>query len=143
MNMKEQIAAARDTVIKALTAPTPPPIIGLDLDGVIDENVWFFSFLTNSWPGDVFIITYRDDRKKAEADLGKYGIKYKELVLVNSFEEKAKVIDRLGIDVYFEDQDEIIRTISEKTTVLKMRNGGNYDAEQRKWLYSSVTGRLV
>ena len=65
MITKEQIAAARDALVKALTVPTLPPIIGLDLDGTIDENVWFFSFLTNKWPGDVYIITYRDDRAKA------------------------------------------------------------------------------
>lgn len=129
--------------MKALTVPTPPPVIGLDLDGTIDENVWFFSFLTQSWPGDVYIITYRDDRAKAVADLAKFGIRYKELVLVNSFKEKADVISRLGIDVYFDDQDECLADIGEKTSVLKMRNGGNFDAEQRKWLYSAATGRLV
>ena len=74
------------------------------------------------------------------ADLGKFGIRYKELVLVNSFAEKAEVIARLGIDVYFDDQDEILQHIGANVTVLKMRNGGNYDAEQRKWLYMQPPG---
>jgi hypothetical protein len=40
--------------------------LGLDLDGLIDENANFFGVLSNVWPGDVYVITYRDDRDKAQ-----------------------------------------------------------------------------
>jgi hypothetical protein len=33
--------------------------------------------------------------------------------------------------------------VPEGVTILKIRNGGNYDFEERKWLYSEQTGRLV
>ncbi len=108
MITKEQIATARDTLVKALTAPTPSPVIGLDLEGTIDENVWFFSFLTNSWPGEVFVIAHRSDRVNALANLGKFGIRYTDVVLVNSLAEKAEAIARLGIHVYF-DGHEVLR----------------------------------
>lgn len=108
MNMKGQLAAARDTLVKALTSPTSPPVIGVDLNGTIDENVWFFSFLANSWPGEIYVFACRRDRLKAVADLGKFGIKYTDVVLVNSFAEKTEAIARLGINVYF-DGHEVLR----------------------------------
>lgn len=33
--------------------------------------------------------------------------------------------------------------IPEDITVLKIRNGGNFDAESRQWLYSAATGRQI
>jgi hypothetical protein len=121
----------------------PVQTLGLDLDGVIDENAHFFGVLSNVWPGDVYVITYRDDRDKAVADLARFGIKFKDVILVNSFAEKADVIARLDIDVYIDDQDEVLMHVPESVTVLKMRNGGNYDGDDRKWLYSKLTGRPV
>lgn len=141
--LKQQVRHAADVLTKALTHPEKGVILDLDLDGVIDENAAFFSTLAKCWPGDVFIVTFRDDRDKAVADLERLGVKYTDLILVNSFAEKADVIARLAIDVYIDDQDEIIRTIPENVTVLKMRNGGNYDAAERKWLYGEMTDRLV
>jgi hypothetical protein len=141
--VKQQVRQAADVLIKALTVPAKPPALGLDLDGVIDENAKFFGVLTEVWPGDVFIITFRDDKTKAISDLARLGIKYTDVVLVNSFAEKADVIARLAIDVFIDDQDETLVHIPETVTVLKMRNGGNYDHHEQKWLYSKITGRPV
>jgi|SRR5581483_4168934 len=143
MKMKEQLTVARDSLVTALTHPEKPISIGLDLDGVIDEAAPFFAVLTASWPGDVFVITYRDDRDKVVADLGRFGIKYTDVILVNSFEEKAKVIERLAIDVYIDDQPEVLMHLPQGVTVLMMRNGGNYDDAEKKWLFSATTGRLI
>jgi hypothetical protein len=33
--------------------------------------------------------------------------------------------------------------IPKGVTVLKIRNGGNFDFESRKWLFSDVTGRVI
>jgi hypothetical protein len=138
---KKVIRQTADQVVESLTVPTQT--LGLDLDGVIDENANFFSVLSSVWPGDIYVITYRDDREKTVADLAKHGIKYKDVILVNSFAEKADVIARLGITVYFDDQDEVLMHVPISVTVLKLRNGGNYDAAEKKWLYSRVTGRPV
>lgn len=143
MITKEQIATARDVLVKALTHPEKPPSLGLDLDGVLDENPKFFSILTDVWPGDVFIITFRDDKAKAIADLARLGIKYTAMILVNSFAEKADVIARLAIDVYIDDQPEVLMHLPEGVSVLMMRNGGNFDYAKKKWLYCGVTGRQV
>ena len=60
--------------------------------------------MTNRWPGKVFVITYRDDQEKAARLLADYHIRWDEIILVNSFDEKAKVIADKGILVSFDDQ---------------------------------------
>lgn len=128
---------------KSLGGELPYPSIGLDLDGTIDECPTFFGWLASNWPGKVFIITYRSDRSKAEADLAKHQIRYDELILVKSFGEKAEVIVQQGISFYFDDQDEMMIDIPENRTVFKIRNGGNFCYETKRWLYSEQTGRTV
>ena len=115
----------------------------MDLDGTIDEAPIFFTLLCNRWPGDVVIVTYRTDRESAVRDLEKFDIRYDEIILVNSLEDKARVIRERGIAVYFDDQDECLKDIPDTVSVLKVRNGGNFDEETRRWLYSEQTGQLV
>ncbi len=115
--------------------------LGLDLDGTITENPHLFSILSHSWPANVYIITYRNDLAKTKAELNEFGIFFNEVILVKSLSEKAKHIQELNISVYFDDQDEVLNTIPESVTVLKLRNGGNYS--NGLWLYSNQTGRLV
>src|SRR5262249_32084215 len=89
------------------------PSIGIDLDGTIDEAPEFFRILTNLWPGRIYVITYRDDYARAVADVQLHGVKYDQVVLVNSFREKAVRIAELGISVYFDDMDEMLMHIPE------------------------------
>ena len=62
---------------------------------------------------------------------------------MKSLDGKAEVIVRERISVFFDDQPECLRDIPETTHVLLMRNGGNFDFEQRKWVLSNRTGRLL
>lgn len=119
------------------------PAIAFDLDGTIDEAPDLFRILAECWPGRVYIITYRNDRAKAEQDVAKFGIKCDDVILVSNFAEKAKVIAERQISLYFDDQDEILMHIPESVTVLKIRNGGNFDFDAKKWLFSKHTGRIV
>jgi uncharacterized HAD superfamily protein len=121
----------------------PSPSIGIDLDGTIDESPVFFSLLTNLWPGQVYIITYRNDLLGIANDLAKYNIKYTDIITVNSFPQKAKEIDRLGISVFFDDMDEVLKHIKSNVTVLKIRNEGNFDYDDKRWVYSEDTGRQI
>jgi hypothetical protein len=124
-------------------APCAAPPLGLDLDGTLDEHRAFFATLSHLWPGKVYVITYRDSRVKAEADLARLGIRFDEVVVVNAFEQKAREIARLGIAAYFDDQDEVLRHVPEGVTVFKVRNGGNFDFEDARWLYSRKTGKSI
>ena len=118
----------------------PAPALGLDLDGTIDENPAFFAHLAALWPAPVTVITYRRDREKAVADLARLGVRYDELVLVDRMDAKAAAIAERGIGVYVDDQDEMTANVPEGVTVLKLRNGGNFDYDGRRYYYSDRTG---
>ena len=114
---------------------TPHPTPGIDLDGCVDEAPTFFSILTNS------CITYQDDREKADHVLMKYRIRWDELILVNSFEEKAAFSQ--GYRHYFDDQPEMLKDIPQGVKVMLVRNEGNYDFDTKKWLLSKHTGKII
>jgi hypothetical protein len=119
------------------------PSLGVDLDGCVDEAPIFFGTLTKTWPGKVLVITYRDDRGKAEQFLKQHGIRWDELILVNSFDEKARVIAEKGIGIYFDDQPEMLKDIPQGVAVMLVRNEGNYDFESKKWMMSKNTGKII
>jgi len=114
------------------------PTLGIDLDGTIDEYPLFFRTLSNSWPGRVVIITYRKNQAAAEERAKEFGIKFDELILATSMDDKAKIIKRENIGAFFDDMDEFITHIPDSVPVFKVRNGGNF--ENGKWIYSSATG---
>ena len=122
---------------------TPQPSLGIDLDGCVDECPLFFQVLTHCWPGKVYVLTYRKDREKTIQDLAEFDIKYDELILVDSFDAKAEVIKKEGILVYFDDQPEMLKNVTPKTNVMLVRNGGNFDFDDKKWMLSEKTGKLI
>lgn len=124
-------------------ANQPPPTLGIDLDGCVDESPIFFRTLTHAWPGDVIVVTFRDDRDKAIADLQTHGIRYTRVVLVKSFDAKADVIAEHGICFYIDDQPEMLKNVPAGVSVMLFRNEGNFDFEDRKWMLSNKTGKLV
>ncbi len=140
--MRSDRIKATVAALKNLT-DIPHPSLGIDLDGCVDECPIFFNVLTNFWPGKVFVLTFRDDRKQAEADLTKYGINYDQLILVDSFDGKAEAILREGILVYFDDQPEMLKNIPPLVNVMLVRNDGNFCFTDRLWMLSDKTGRLA
>ena len=121
----------------------PHPRLGLDLDGLFDEYPLFFKTIAQSWPGKVYIITYRDNRKVTEEFLKREAIRCDELILVSTFEEKAEVIKREGIGLYYDDQPEMLQNIPPTCAVMLVRNGGNFDFEDKKWVFSRKTGKMI
>lgn len=119
------------------------PTLGLDIDGVITDAPEFFSAWSHSWPGRVVVITFRQDRETAIRDLNEMKIRYDQLHLVGRFEQKAEVIQNEQVDLFVDDQPEILKHIGQETCVLLFRNEGNYDFDERRWMFSSETGRMV
>ncbi len=122
--------------------------IGLDLDGLLDERPDFFAFLTAALKAGghfVAVLTYRDpeSRRRTEETLAGWGVSFDELHFARSLSDKGRLCRELGIDVYFDDQDECIQDVGEKTTVFKIRNGGNFDFEGKKWLSTARLTRLL
>ena len=141
MNLKDQIKQVGDALVEVVSQPQPT--LAIDLDGCVDESPSFFNILTHVWPGDVIVITFRTDRVKAIADLEKYGIRYTDIVLAPSFEAKAEIIDERGVSFYIDDQPEMLKNIGPSVAVMLFRNEGNFDFDDRKWMLSDETGKLI
>lgn len=141
MNLKDQIAQASQVVRDTLHQPKPT--LGIDLDGCVDEAPGFFHILTTVWPGDVLVITFRDDREKAIADCEKHRLRFTDVVLATSFDDKARIIAERQVSFYIDDQPEFLKGISANTAVMLFRNEGNFDFDDQKWMFSEKTGKLV
>ena len=122
--------------------------IGLDIDGLIDERPEFFAFLSGTLRAAghfVAVLTYRDPERvqHTQRQLTKWGVTYDELHFASALSDKGRLCRELAIDVYFDDQDECVVGVDEATTVLKIRNGGNFDFAAKKWLSTSALTRLL
>jgi hypothetical protein len=122
--------------------------IGLDVDGLLDEHPAFFSLLSGVFSSGghfVAILTFRDPAalSRTEKQLAEWGITYDEIHFAHSLSDKGRLCRELALDVYFDDQDECLVGIDEKTTVFKIRNGGNFDFSARKWLSTTALTRLL
>lgn len=118
-------------------------VLGLDLDGCITDAPEFFSAWSHSWPGKVFVITYRRDKQKAIRDLVEHNIRYDEVILVDRFDGKAAVIADKGVTHYVDDQPEMLKNIPSGVHVMLFRNPGNFDFNSNRWIMSNVTCRLI
>jgi uncharacterized HAD superfamily protein len=118
-------------------------VLGLDLDGVITEFPDVFRQLTHCWPGRVVVITFRNDSEKASRDVIASGIRFDEIVLVSSFAEKVQVVRDRNIALYLDDQPEMLRGMPVGTATGLIRNAGNYDFSEGRWIMSDLTCRLV
>lgn len=141
MNLKDQIQQTSNLLQEMMRQPKPT--LGIDLDGCVDESPMFFNILSHVWPGDVIVVTFRNDRQKAVADLEKHSIRFTEVVLVDSFDAKADVIQEKGVSFYIDDQPEMLKNVPSGVGVLLFRNEGNFDFEDRRWMLSDQTGKLV
>lgn len=117
--------------------------LGLDIDGCIDEAPDFFSQLSHSWAGPVVVVSFRNNYEKAAEVLAKWNIKYDKLILTSSLAGKASVIEQEQIDLFFDDQPEALKQIPEQVGVFLVRNGGNFDFEDQRWMLSQETGKLL
>ena len=139
--LKNQLSEITEALIHLTESPYPN--LGIDIDGCIDEATIFFQFLSHCWKGKVYIITFRDDREKAVRDLARFNIRYDELILVDTFEAKAEVVARENIMIYFDDQPEMIKNMPDTVNVMLVRNGGNFCFDDKLWMMSNRTGRII
>jgi hypothetical protein len=122
--------------------------IGLDLDGLLDEQPAFIRFLSVAMRSQghyIAVLTYRDpnSRQRTEAALAGWGIDYDEIHFARALDDKGRLCRELRIDNYFDDQDECIVGVDEETAVFKIRNGGNFDFGEKKWLSTPRLTRLM
>jgi len=120
--------------------------IGIDLDDCITYCPVFFKVMTNTIKNlaEIHIITNREQTPESEAntrnDLDNLEIHYHHLVVTA---DKADYITKNGINVYFDDTDEYFLELPESVTVFKIREPWNFDFEEKKWVYSDKTGKVM
>ena len=122
--------------------------VALDIDGTISERPEFFAVLSAALRAtghSVIVLTYRDsDRVDAtKAQLVTWGVQFDQLVIAPSLESKGALCGELGVDLLFDDQDECIAAVPERVLVCKVRNGGNFDFAQQRWLSTAKLTRLI
>jgi len=115
--------------------------LALDLDGTITEHPAFFSKLSHLWDDDVYILTYRSDMDSCIEDCERYNIKYKEIILAYKGDDtKAQEIERLGIEVFFDDMPECLVHVSKDVATFLVRNKDNFDHDNKQFLFTPDTG---
>ena len=70
-------------------------------------------------------------------------IRYDKLFLVSSLEDKARVIVEEGIMIFFDDQPECLKDMPSNRNIMLVRNEGNFDFDDKKWLMSDITGKII
>jgi uncharacterized HAD superfamily protein len=122
--------------------------VALDIDGTISEHPEFFAVLSAALRAaghQVLVLTYRDPTRAdaTKVGLAAWGIQFDELVIAPSLEAKGPLCDTLGVDLFFDDQDECIASVPESVLVCKVRNGGNFDFVRQRWLSTSRLTELI
>jgi hypothetical protein len=109
-------------------------VIAFDIDDTITRHPEFFSFLSTALLAAnhrVVIITFREDPFTAAADLLRWGVVYSELVtssldecLAHGVDEwKAAVCREHGVELFFEDDPNVLRHVDAQTVCLMPVDG--------------------
>jgi hypothetical protein len=116
--------------------------IAIDLDNTITasrESIEFFRIITHLLIPDpeyrIYILTNREPGTEQQVadELDYLGIEYSEIVITA---QKAQYIRDNNITIFFENEDEYFLEIPESVTVFKIREAGNFDFAQKKWITS-------
>jgi len=121
--------------------------IAIDLDHTInasDQSIEFFRVITNllSPDNEIYIITNRETgtEKEISEELSELGIQYHHIVITP---DKAEFIKENDITIYFENTDEYFLQLGEGVTVFKIRESGNFDFAEKKWIGSRKTMKMI
>jgi len=105
-------------------------VVAFDIDDTISRHPQFFAFLTQALKAaghQVLIITFREDRLAAESDLRDWGIAWTTLItstleacLATGVDEwKSSECRKAGVDVFFEDDPNVLKHIDPGTVCLQ------------------------
>jgi hydroxymethylpyrimidine pyrophosphatase-like HAD family hydrolase len=121
--------------------------IAIDLDNTLNSSktsIEFFSTLTHLLIAEhrIYILTDREPNSEQEIadELDYLGIEYSEIVITD---KKAEFIKEQGITIFFENQDEFFLELGESVTVFKIRESGNFDFSEKKWIGNKHTTKML
>ena len=82
-------------------------------------------------------------REQDEQELATLGIKYTDIIYANKDVDcKAKAIQELGIEVFFDDMPEFLVHIDKGIACFLVREDYNFDYKNKKFLFTDFTGRI-
>ena len=116
-------------------------VVAFDIDDTISRHPQFFAFLTQALKAaghKVLIITFREDRVATESDLRGWGIAWTTLItstleacLKTGVDEwKSSECRKAGVDVFFEDDPNVLKHIDPNTVCLQPYLPHGSDAEK-------------
>lgn len=121
--------------------------IAIDLDNTITasrESIESFHILTHLLIPEhrIYILTNREPNSEQliAEELDCFGIEHSEIVITA---EKAQYIRDNRISIYYEDTDEAFLDLGEETTVFKIREPGNFDFAEKKWIANKHTTKMI
>jgi len=121
--------------------------IAIDLDNTITasrESIRFFAVLTNLLIAEhnIVIITNREPNTEQDIaeELDCLGIEYSQIVITD---RKADFIRQNNVSIFFEDSDEYFLELPETVTVFKIRESGNFDFAEKKWIANKTTTKMI
>lgn len=121
--------------------------IAIDLDNTITASkmsIEIFHILTHLLISEhhIYILTNREPNTEQliAEELDCFGIEYSEIVITD---KKAQYIRDNRISIYFENEDEYFLDVGEETTVFKIRESGNFDFAEKKWIGSKNTTKMM
>ena len=117
------------------------PAIGIDIDGVITSYPDFFSRLSHVWPGDVYIITFRFNKKSSAETCDKLNIRYTDIFLANNRDDKCRIIKDNDIIAFWDDMPEAILSCDKNVATFLVRDDYNFDFNNQQFLFTQSTGR--
>jgi len=113
-------------------------VIGLDIDGTITRHPEFFAFLSQMLVAgghQVIVITFREDRNNAVADLAAWNIRYSEL-LMWSFQDygdedmyawKGRMCAVMNVAILFDDDPQVHQRLDPQVISMMVVNHHDYN----------------
>ena len=121
--------------------------IGIDVDNTImasKSSIRFFRLLSMLMYNyaKIHIITNREPGSEATIaqELQELEIKYHYLKITKN---KAEYIIDHNITIFYEDVDEYFLELPEDVLVFKIREPGNFDFSEKKWIGSKKTVKMI
>lgn len=122
--------------------------VAFDLDGCITSYPQLISILTQALSSnpdvEIIILTAREPSKESytqtKVELDEMRIYYHKLIITD---EKQKYIRKNGVKLFLDNQDENFQGLGPGVCCMKIREEGNYDYSNFKWLFSDRTGKMI
>lgn len=129
--------------------------IGFDVHGTIDRFPIFFSTLSRLWKqgdggtpiGKVYVITARvHSEERIIKECVKAGIVYDEIIRSDTIfanpADRARLIEELDIAIMFDDLPQYNVHFPASCLTFHVRNRGNFDFVNKKWLFPKWLAEL-